>query len=193
LEGDRNHQVVHCAGGEIEIVASFDGSKTLISRQDELGTKPEDLPTLHRQKTGLVEFHCVMVTRKCLDAIGGKFDETLRTTREHVDLCLEGQQAGFEIYLEPTSRVSYGQEEPIRLWDLPYFMFRWSEHATQATIEAFEAKWRVKLDPGRLQIAEARRRRARREVLRRYRLLPVVQACRKLWLRVSGSQGQRSS
>lgn len=170
LEGDRQNQVVHCAGGEIITESSADGGTTLITRQYELGLPISELPELTRERTGLIEFHCVLLTRECLAAIGGAFDEELLTTREHVDLCLLARDAGYEVYLEPDSRVSYGKEEAITVYDLPYFMFRWSDGATRKTIERFENKWGVSLDPGRRDLIRRRRVSALRDVLERYGL-----------------------
>ena len=164
---------------------------TLDAMQDELGTQVADLPQLEREKTGLIEFHCVLVTRPCLEAMGGQFDERLLTTREHVDLCLSAAKVGFDVYLEPTACVSYGNEEPLTILDLRYFLFRWSEAATRSTIGAFEEKWQVKLDPGRQEIIRRRRQRARDEVIRNYRLLFPVRASRSLLGRVGAWRRRR--
>lgn len=180
LEGDLDDQHVHCAGGEIELVEAADGKKTLIARQEDLGLPVSELPQLQRTKTGLVEFHCVLITRECLEAIGGTFDEGLLTTREHVDLCLLAEKADFDVYLEPDSRVGYGNEEPITLPDLRYFLFRWSEGATRSTIAHFEAKWDVRLDPERLRIMRERRARAVNEVASRYRMSGLLRAGNKV-------------
>ena len=160
LEGDADRQVVHCAGGEIQRVEGPGGEERLVTRQYELGLPPEELPELEREPTGLIEFHCVLVTRPCLEAVGGTLDEGLETTREHVDLCLEAREAGFEVYLEPASRVLYGKDESLSLGDLRYFLFRWSAGATRRTIEHFEEKWSVRLDPAREEIIRNRRLRA---------------------------------
>ena len=160
LEGDAERQVVHCAGGEIQRVEGPGGEEVMITRQYELGLPPEELPELEREPTGLIEFHCVLVTRPCLEAMGGELDEGLETTREHVDLCLEAREAGFEVWLEPASRVLYGKDEPLSVGELGYFLFRWSGAATRRTIEHFEEKWGVRLDPEREEIVRNRRIRA---------------------------------
>jgi GT2 family glycosyltransferase len=170
LEGDRHARHVHCAGGEISLQESAGGRPTLYTQQYELGLPVSELPDLEREPTELIEFHCVLVTRACLDAIGGEFDPDLLTTREHVDLCLLARDAGFDVYLEPESRVGYGKEEPMALTDLPYFLFRWSDRATRKTIAHFEAKWDVDLDPPRRRIIGVRRAGAVRDVMNRYGL-----------------------
>lgn len=160
LEGEPNDPLVHCAGGSIEFVADDGGTRSIIVCQHELSTPLANLPELQRGPTGLVEFHTVLVTRECLDAIGGEFDASLETTREHVDLCLSARDAGFEIYLEADSRVCYRHTKPLHVLDLRYFLFRWSKSATESTIEHFERKWQAKLDVRRRTIIKDRRRRA---------------------------------
>lgn len=160
LEGEPDAPIIHCAGGQIVRVDQGEGKvPMLITRQYDLGKPIKELPDLRRGKTGLVEFHAVLVSRTCLNAIGGKFDEGLETTREHVDLCLLAEKHGFDIYLEPNASIRYGNEETPRLTDIDYFMFRWSEAATERTIAHFENKWQVKLDPERIRIIARRRNR----------------------------------
>lgn len=172
LEGSREAPVIHCAGGEILLIEQGPGEPPmLVTRQHDLGKPIKELPTLQRTKTGLVEFHTVLVSREYLDAIGGRLDEGLETTREHVDLCLLANKHNFDIYLEPGAFVRYGNDDVPRLTDIDYFMFRWSEAATRRTIVYFENKWKVKLDPERLRIIAGRRnrflRRSRRHLVAR--------------------------
>lgn len=159
LQGDSTAPIVHCAGGEIVYVdQGEDRPPMLITHQYDLGKPIADLPQLQRQKTGLVEFHAVLVTRQFLCSIGEKLDEGLETTREHVDLCLLANKHGFDIYLEPSALIRYGNEERLRLTDVDYLMFRWSEAATKRTIAHFESKWQVELDPERIRIIAGRRK-----------------------------------
>lgn len=178
LEGDARAPTVHAAGGEIVRVDQGEGElPMLITYQYDLGKPVSELPDLRRDKIGLVEFHAVLVTREYLDAIGGRFDEGLETTREHVDLCLLADQHGFDIYLEPGAFVRYGNEESLSLMDIDYFMFRWSEAATRRTIAHFESKWRVKLDPERVRIIARRKSR----FLRRFRRNFPARLCLATW------------
>jgi GT2 family glycosyltransferase len=158
LEGDRQNPTVHCAGGEINRIPRGGGRSILVTKQYELGVPVAELPQLTRKPTGLVEFHCVLVARRFLDDMGGRFDEGLRTTREHVDLCLLAQRHGASVYIEPKSCVRYENTRSSRTSDIDFFMFRWSEHATAETIAHFERKWNVALDPQRQKIIKGRRR-----------------------------------
>ena len=118
------------------------------------------MPEFKREPTGLVEFHLVLISRDCYNALNCSFDEKLLTTREHVDLCLSAKDAGFEIYFEPASKVLYKKNSPMTSQDLDYFLFRWSKKATRQTIAHFEEKWDMKLDPQRERIIRQRRSRA---------------------------------
>jgi len=138
----------------------------LLTKQYELGAPLSELPPLTRKATGLIEFHCVLLTRNFLDAIGGKFDEGLRTTREHVDLCLLAELHGAEVYIEPASCVRYENSRPSRVADLDFFMFRWSKRATAKTISHFEEKWKIALEPQRQKIIARRRSAFLRELER---------------------------
>jgi hypothetical protein len=59
-------------------------------------------------------------------------------------------------------------------------MFRWSDQATARTIDHFEAKWDVSLDPGRRYMIGLRRAGAVRSVLNRYGLGVVERAYLRL-------------
>ena len=112
----------------------------LLTKQYELGAPLSELPPLTRKATGLIEFHCVLLTRYFLDAIGGRIDESIQTTRGHVDLCLLADLHGTEVYFEPASRVRYENSRPVCVSDIDFFMFRWDELATTKTISHFEQK-----------------------------------------------------
>ena len=138
----------------------------LLTKQYELGAPLSELPPLTRKATGLIEFHCVLLTRYFLDAIGGRVDESIKNTREHVDLCLLADLHGTEVYFEPASRVRYENSRPVCVSDIDFFMFRWDELATTKTISHFEQKWKVVLDPQREKIIERRRRAFARQLKR---------------------------
>jgi hypothetical protein len=70
----------------------------------------------------------------------GPLDESLRSTREHLDLCLAIHRAGGEVWFEPASRVTYSTPPPVALRDVPYFWLRWSEAWTAESLERFVAK-----------------------------------------------------
>ncbi len=161
LEGPPQEPLIHGAGGRIRTVEAGDGGPPrLIARQNDLGVPLHEAGDLRRTETDLVEFHCTLVSRACLDAIGGRLDEGLRTSHEHVDLCMMAREAGYAVYFEPRSRVRYGNVEPVGLSDLPYFLYRWSGRATRRTLAHFEDKWDVTIHDRHRRFARTRRLRA---------------------------------
>lgn len=160
LEGRADDPIVHCAGAAIERVARPGGRKGVIGRQFDIGLPLRELPEQQRQPTGLVEFRCVLIRKTLLDAMGGQLDEGIKNTRDHIDLGLFAEREGFAVYLDPAAQMRYANRRPIRPVDYGYYMFRWSAEATLSTVQHFEAKWDLDLDPERQGIMATRRRRA---------------------------------
>ena len=118
------HQKVHVAGGECRITKQ--GGKRVFQEIHGYVDRPlaEALTNLHRQETGIAEFHCVLIRTDVLQQIG-PFDEGLYSTPEHCDLSLAVWKAGGSIYLEPRSVIT--QLEPRIGWsELPFFVMRWN-------------------------------------------------------------------
>jgi GT2 family glycosyltransferase len=140
FEGDLEDAIVHNAGG----FCRFDGpegSRTLVQENRYGHRHRNELPEdLSRLKVDYVEFHCMLVRRSAFEAIG-PLDENLRSTREHLDLCLQVAAAGGEIWSELTSLVTYDHPPPVTLTDLPFFMLRWSEAWNVASLRHFAKKY----------------------------------------------------
>ena len=60
---------------------------------------------------------------------------------EHSDLCLLIRRAGGEVYFEPTAIVTYITTGRLGWSDYRYFLRRWSEAWTEATVARFREKW----------------------------------------------------
>lgn len=102
----------------------------------------QDLPRSRRQ-CEQVEFHCMLVRTDALRNIGG-LDEGLRSSLDHVDVCLSIAAAGGAIWTEPDAVVSYLQPPPVMWSDLPFFMLQWSEARNTASCRYFGQKWNVR-------------------------------------------------
>lgn len=143
------HQQVHCAGGETGVLVETKGETTrrkIIEKIYKQGRNVVDVqPYLQRQKTGLAEFHCMMVRTEIFDCIG-LLDEALLNTKEHVDLCMLVDQAGGTIYLEPRSLTTYIAQPPLKLTDIPYYMLRWSDAWELASLKHLRDKWNLTED-----------------------------------------------
>ncbi len=138
------HTEIHFAGGEAGIcVEERDGrrERKIYDRIHHQGKPLEGVrPELRRAPTEVCEFHCVLVRRSVFERIG-PLDESLLSTREHVDLCMSVRNAGGMVYIEPDSVVTYLGAAPLRLSDIPFYMLRWSDAWALASVKHLEVKW----------------------------------------------------
>jgi GT2 family glycosyltransferase len=135
------HQEIHFAGGESHIWVDKTGRRRLREKMYSQGKKVADLqPTLHRTETELAEFHCVLVRRSVLERMGG-LDEQMLNTKEHLDFCMTVRELGETVYFEPTSLVTYVPGPPAGWGDLHYYMLRWSDAWTLASLHHLRDKW----------------------------------------------------
>ncbi|NWF60804.1 MAG: glycosyltransferase [Fischerella sp.] len=143
------HTEVHCAGGESGVKVETKGETTrrrMIEKIYKQGRKVADVrPQLQRQKTGLAEFHCMMVRTEIFDQVG-LLDEALLNTKEHVDLCILVVEAGGTVYLEPESLVTYVPGPPLEWTDLHFYMLRWSDAWELASLKRLRDKWNLTED-----------------------------------------------
>jgi GT2 family glycosyltransferase len=149
-------EIIHVAGGEVAI--HEEGARRVLHQlQRYEGRRPAEVALpLAAERSGLAEFHC-MLARTDLFARLGPLDEALLNTREHIDLCLRVTAAGGSIYFEPRARVAYVAPPPLAWSDVPFYLVRWSDQWTRATMRHFEKTWQVRLDTGRPGIMRARR------------------------------------
>jgi hypothetical protein len=140
--GDPVPQRVHVAGG----FTILDGAAGERHFQDILrfyNLPWVDLPTdLQRQRCDFAEFHCLLIRTDILVAVGG-LDQAMFSTHEHLDLCMRVSAAGGEVWFEPAVVVNFAFPSELRVSDLPYFLWRWSEQATRATLEHFSTKYDI--------------------------------------------------
>lgn len=143
------HSEIHYAGGETGIAVQARGEQTarrLVDRMRYEGQPIERVrPHLERAPTGLFEFHCVLMRRSVFERIG-PMDERVLNTREHVDYCLRLRAAGGSVYLEPDAVVTYLGATPLLLSDMPFYMLRWSDAWTRASVARLEQKWSISGD-----------------------------------------------
>ncbi|MBD2773797.1 glycosyltransferase family 2 protein [Iningainema tapete] len=148
-QGTPVHEEVHCAGGESGIREETKGEvkrRRIIEKIYKQGRRVADVrPQLQRQKTGLAEFHCMLVRTEVFQQIG-LLDEALLNTKEHVDLCMLVTQAGGTVYLEPESLVTYVPGPPLEWTDLHYYMLRWSDAWELASLQRLRDKWNLSED-----------------------------------------------
>ncbi|MUG98079.1 glycosyltransferase [Scytonema sp. UIC 10036] len=148
-QGTPLHEEVHCAGGESGVVLETRGKATrrrIIEKIYKQGRQVSEVrPQLQRQKTGLAEFHCMMVRTEIFQKIG-LLDEALLNTKEHVDLCIQVAEVGGTVYLEPDSLVTYVPGPPLDWTDLHYYMLRWSDEWELTSLKRLRDKWNLTED-----------------------------------------------
>ncbi len=143
------HEKVHCAGGESGVeIKHENGQETrhIIEKIYSQGRSVSTLrPQLKRERTGLAEFHCMLV-RKDIFAQTGPLDEQLLNTKEHVDFSMLVEQAGGSVWFEPASLVTYVPGIPRTLADLSFYMLRWSNEWELASLRRLRDKWNLTED-----------------------------------------------
>lgn len=142
-QGQPIHEVVHCAGGECgvkEIQTEAGVERHMFERIASQGKEVAKLrQRLTRQRTGLAEFHCMLVRTEAARRPGA-IDPAILNTREHIDFCMSVEEAGGSVWLEPGSVVTYLHDTQLRPSDLPYFMLRWSDGWERRSLERVIAK-----------------------------------------------------
>ena len=140
------HRRVHFAGGESHIVTDVKGRRHLREKMYKQGQNAVELRTqLQRTQTELAEFHCTLVRREIFDRIG-YLDEAMLNTKEHLDFCMDVAQAGGTVYFEPDSLVTYVPGPPLEWTDLHFYMLRWSDAWTLASLQRIREKWNLSED-----------------------------------------------
>ncbi len=140
------HQRVHFAGGESRVVIDIKGDRHLREKMYKQGHQVTALrPQLRRTQTELAEFHCVLVRKEIFEQIG-YLDEAMLNTKEHLDFCMMVAQAGGTVYFEPDALVTYVPGPPLASSDLPFYMLRWSDAWTLASLQRIREKWNLSED-----------------------------------------------
>jgi GT2 family glycosyltransferase len=143
-QGEPIHDIIHFAGGECHVRVEETAERNerhmvdTISRQ---GQRLRDVrDQLKRERTEVAEFHCLMARTEIFDQIG-PFDEGMLAVRENLDFCLMVSQAGGTVYSEPASVITYLDGRPLKWSDMPFYVVRWSDEWTLASLHHFRDKW----------------------------------------------------
>lgn len=145
FQGEIQEYIIHMAGG-LAYIREENGRRICHVEDFLEHQRLYDIKeTLFRQETELLEFHCMLVRRSVLDRIGS-LDEGFKNTREHIDFCMTLRAAGEKVFLEPAAHIAYRRPPPFALSDLPFFMLRWGEAWTRATLDHYHRKWNLQAD-----------------------------------------------
>lgn len=135
------HEEIHFAGGESHVWVDKTGRRRLREKMYDQGHKVVEMSDrLERKETELAEFHCVLVRTEIFDRVG-LLDEKMLNTKEHLDFCMTVQQAGGKVFFEPACVVTYVPGPPLDPSDLHYYMLRWSNAWTLASLNRMREKW----------------------------------------------------
>jgi GT2 family glycosyltransferase len=135
------HENVHFAGGESHVWVDKTGRRRLREKMYDQGKQVADIRNrLDRTETELAEFHCVLVRRSIFDRLH-QLDEGMLNTKEHLDFCMSVRQLGGTVYFEPASLVTYVPGPPLKWFDLHFYMLRWSDEWTLASLKHLQQKW----------------------------------------------------
>jgi len=138
---------IHMAGGDLSQVVTEQG-RVLIDRHMMVNADPIEVKdALRRGPCGFLEYHCMLI-RTDLLRDGTLLDTNLRCVHENIDTALSLKRRGFQVFFEPSARVTYLAFAPYMLDDLPFFRQRWSSVEAAANIDVFCSKWNV-IDDGR--------------------------------------------
>ncbi len=167
---------IHHAGGAFEATES-DG-RIVLGEVHHLSGVPigEFRGEAAPARTDVCEFHCCLVRRRLLDAMGG-FDERL-ITREQMDFGLRCKALGAKLTFERKSVVTYMAFEPFDARDLTYHVFRWADALVVQSLDAFETTWNMRLDRDYIRFTWIGRHRSR-----------AVATRHPIWRRVIGRRG----
>jgi GT2 family glycosyltransferase len=153
-EGEPVHQEIHQAGGRFadDVDAFFatpEGERDLFDETTLQGAKVSEVASqLKRGRTQTSEFHCVLVRRSALEAIGG-LDPEMLATKEYLDLALSMAKAGETVWFEPSSVVTFlhpSSSDPVTPEDWPYFILRWSPEWQRRSMQRLKEKWGLRPD-----------------------------------------------
>jgi GT2 family glycosyltransferase len=157
LEGEMAEGVIHMAGSVLQ-VKEENGRRILFEKHRFNGRRVSELAEpLRRGPCDVIEFHTMLVRTEIFDQIG-EFDERLLNTREHVDFCLAVREAGGAVMLEPRAVVTFIAPPPFAWSDVPFYMLRWSEAWSRASLDHFNRKWNMSIDHHHMTWIRNRRR-----------------------------------
>ena len=137
---------IHHANGEFTIV---DG-QVLANAHGHYDESVDEVGALVREPTQQIEFHSMLVRRSMLEEIG-PFDENIWSMGDHEHLALAAAGAGWDIWFEPASVVTYLQFVPLDDIDRGYWQLRWSEAWNQQSIDYLARRWELDRSVGWLQ------------------------------------------
>jgi hypothetical protein len=182
MESFKGELRVHMFGGTVR-VRDEEGRPAYFEKHNLAHESLNGERQLVRQETDLIEFHTLLMNMDAYRSLG-PLDEKFFSCSEHADLSLTVKNAGKQIYLEPSSVITYEIPDRLDVIDREYFALRWSEAWTQASLERLAEKYAIPLQDVGLRQAGKWVRRHRQGAMTPY---PRV----RRWLGPKGHRGFR--
>jgi GT2 family glycosyltransferase len=152
-QGKPFHTEIHQAGGKFtkNIELFFHGAPedhVIYDVDMHQGKQVTDVP-LTRTEIQVTEVHCLLVKRDTFERFGD-FDESMLSTKDHLDFSMTVWKNGGRIMLEPSSVATFyvpNRHNPIQLSDYRFFILRWSPKWQADSLNHFKTKWGLEGDP----------------------------------------------
>jgi GT2 family glycosyltransferase len=111
---------IHMAGGKLSEMHE-EGGRVLDEFHQLINESPEAVANeLYRRPCDFVEYHCMLIRTDLVQ--GGKLlDPDIYCVHEHIDTALAARRLGFDVFLEPSARVTYLAFREYMLDDLALF------------------------------------------------------------------------
>jgi GT2 family glycosyltransferase len=133
------------AGGQAHIVEE-NGRRSFFEEHRFPGRLAREVQAhLRREPTELVEYHCKLLRTESFDKFDF-LDKKYLSCAESLDLCLQLRDAGYPVYIEPSSIVSNQQPPPLLWSDLPFYLLRWSDAWNRISLRCFRERWSLPAD-----------------------------------------------
>ncbi|WP_340691995.1 glycosyltransferase family 2 protein [Hyphomonas sp.] len=147
------HNEIHQAGGTFakDVELFFRGAPedhVICDIHAHQGKQVTEVP-LVRTETQVTEVHCFLVRRDTFERFGD-FDESMLSTKDHLNFSMTVWKNGGRIMLQPTSVATFyvpSRHNPIHLSDYPFFILRWSPKWQADSLNHFKTKWGLEGDP----------------------------------------------
>jgi GT2 family glycosyltransferase len=170
------HTTVHMAGGTAH-VEETDGARRFIERHLHMHKAVTAVQReLARGPTEQLEFHCLLVRTDAMRALGPLDPRFCSVPEGQIDLCMRARARGGGVWVAPEAVVTYDRPPPMQLYDVPYFLMRWSEQRGRSGLEHFRRQWDLAADDPyfarQLQFMRWQRSHAMRTVRRLLHPLP---------------------
>ena len=152
-QGKPFHTEIHQAGGTFAKDAElfFRGAPedhVICDIDMHQGKQVTEVP-LVRAEIQVTEVHCFLVRRDTFERFGD-FDESMLSTKDHLNFSMTIWKNGGRIMLEPASVATFyvpNRHNPIQLSDYPFFILRWSPKWQADSLNHFQKKWALDGDP----------------------------------------------